>query len=371
MMAAGQEETSHAAPRFLTRSNLIAAIILLASSLWLLWWFWDRSNYVFVSDARVSATMITVSARVPGWITSFPVDEGERVSEGQILGEIDSREARVGLAEIDAALQTTRAQYKHQENQLELTKKQIKSRIQAKQSKLKAAESTLSEARVALAQAEKDWRRAQSLMEQEIISRELYEQRQASYDKARETLNQRHAQLAEAEAALGEAEANRAQIDVLKADLEVTQSRQHELEVERRRAQLKLDDHMIRSPVDGVVDETFVNSGEYVSPGQRILLVHNPDDIWVQANVKETEIRHVQPGSAVTVNVDALPDRELRGEILRVGQAATSEFSLLPSPNPSGNFTKITQRLEVKVGIDQIEGLLKPGMMVELKIAIQ
>ncbi|MEX2489944.1 MAG: HlyD family secretion protein [Pseudomonadales bacterium] len=358
-------------PFLLTRSNVIATAILLASCLWLIWWFWDRSNYVFVSDARISATIVTVSARVAGRVRDFPIDEGQTVSKDQQLGEIDSRKARIRLAEIDAKLRTTQAEHARQERQLQLTREQITSRITAQKSRVQAMQSTLSGSRVALNQAKRDWRRAQSLLEQENISREMFEQRKANYDRARETLNERRAQLAEAEAALAEAEANRAQVEVLKAELAVIDRRQQELEVDRRRAKVEIEDHVIRSPVDGVVDKTFINAGEYVSAGQRIVMVHNPENIWVSANVKETEIRHVQPGSAVIVEVDALPGKPLEGEIVRVGHAATSEFSLLPTPNPSGNFTKITQRFEVKVDIDQIDGFLKPGMMVELKIVIE
>lgn len=361
-------ESAPQRPSFITPSNVIAATILLASTLWLLWWFWDRSHYVFVDDARISATMVTVSSRVGGWVTEFPIDEGQQVGKGEKLALIDAREAKIELSQIDAKLNTLAARYEQQQNQLELTKRQVTSRIEAQQSRIDAAKSALSEGQVVLAQAEKDWQRARSLLEQDIISQELYEQRKSDYDQARETLNRRRAQIAEAEAALLEAKANRVQIDVLKSELAVTERQRDELKVQREQAQINLEDHTIRSPIDGVVDETFINSGEYVTPGQRLLMVHDPNDIWVKANVKETEIRHVQPGSTVKVSVDALPNRDIEGTITHIGNAATSEFALLPSPNPSGNFTKITQRLEVKVAVDQIDGLLKPGMMVELQI---
>ncbi|MGH6662111.1 MAG: HlyD family secretion protein, partial [Rhodospirillales bacterium] len=135
----------------------------------------------------------------------------------------------------------------------------------------------------------------------------------------------------------------------------------------------KLDfaDRTIKSPIDGVVDKTFVRIGEYVTPGQRLALVHDPSKIWIEANIKETEIRNLKPGQVVEVSVDAYPGREFRGRVLTVGHAATSQFALLPTPNPSGNFTKITQRLPVRIVIDQQAGLLRPGMMVEINIDIR
>ena len=104
---------------------------------------------------------------------------------------------------------------------------------------------------------------------------------------------------------------------------------------------------------------------------QGLLLVHDPKKIWIDANVKETDIRKVEVGQNVDVTVDAFPDKKFGGRVIAIGNAATSEFALLPTPNPSGNFTKITQRLRVRVAIDQEEKLLRPGMMVEIFIDVR
>jgi membrane fusion protein (multidrug efflux system) len=131
-----------------------------------------------------------------------------------------------------------------------------------------------------------------------------------------------------------------------------------------------LSDRLITSPVDGVVDKTFVNPSEFVSAGQRLLMVHDPKKIWVSANVKETDVRHIKIGSAVTVEVDAYPDKLFEGKISKIGNAATSEFALLPTPNPSGNFTKVVQRIRIRVNLDNKDELLRPGMMVEVNVGI-
>ena len=99
-------------------------------------------------------------------------------------------------------------------------------------------------------------------------------------------------------------------------------------------------------------------------------MIHDPRKVWVIANVKETEIRHVKLGAHVDVTVDAYPGEKFDGKVSRIGNAATSQFALLPNPNPSGNFTKITQRIEVKVDVEQRDNMLRPGMMVELAIDI-
>jgi membrane fusion protein (multidrug efflux system) len=116
---------------------------------------------------------------------------------------------------------------------------------------------------------------------------------------------------------------------------------------------------------------TFVSQDEHVAVGQRILMFHNPTSIWVEANVKETEVGLLEPGMKAQIRVDAYPDQSFSGEVFRIGRAATSKFALLPDPNPSGNFTKITQRLPVRIRLDEADVKLRPGMMVEVDIAIR
>jgi membrane fusion protein (multidrug efflux system) len=165
-----------------------------------------------------------------------------------------------------------------------------------------------------------------------------------------------------------EAEAARARLTVLERELQTRQFERDSLALQVEQKQVILDDHRIIASGPGLVDKTFVNAGEYVVPGQRLVIMHDPDDIWVDANVKETEVRYLQPGQVVKVTVDAYTNQKFEGVLERIGNAATSQFSLLPSANPSGNFTKVTQRIPVRISLEQQQGLLKPGMMVEVAI---
>jgi len=108
-----------------------------------------------------------------------------------------------------------------------------------------------------------------------------------------------------------------------------------------------------------------------VAAGQRILLLHNPDEVWVEANIKETQVGKLKIGQTVRVSVDAYPSETFVGRVARIGSATTARFALLPTPNPSGNFTKITQRVPVKIDIVQMPKPLTPGMMVEVEIDIR
>jgi membrane fusion protein (multidrug efflux system) len=144
-----------------------------------------------------------------------------------------------------------------------------------------------------------------------------------------------------------------------------------EIRAEIRRRDADIDDRTIAAPADGRVVMTFARKGEHVSPGQRILMFHDPADIWVDANVRETDVRLLEPGLKAEIRVDAYPDRVFAGDVLAIGQTATSKFALLPDPNPSGNFTKITQRLPVRIRLTEKDPLLRPGMMVEVSIAVR
>jgi membrane fusion protein (multidrug efflux system) len=112
-----------------------------------------------------------------------------------------------------------------------------------------------------------------------------------------------------------------------------------------------------------------VETGEYLSAGQPILMMYHPDNVWIEARVKETDVRKLSVGQAVKIRVDAWPDRDFSGRIRNIGRSATSEFALIPSSNPSGNFTKVTQRIPVRISVDEGDHtLLSPGMMVVIAV---
>lgn len=137
-----------------------------------------------------------------------------------------------------------------------------------------------------------------------------------------------------------------------------------------RRRELDIAAHTVASPLAGVVSKIFVEAGEHVEPGQRIALVHDPRAVYVQANIRETEIRRLALGQYVRIEVDAYPDRDFEGHVSAIGLAATSTFALLPNAKPGGSFTKVTQRFPVRIAIEADGENLHPGMMVEVFVDI-
>ena len=137
-----------------------------------------------------------------------------------------------------------------------------------------------------------------------------------------------------------------------------------------RRQELDVAAHTIVSPLAGVVSKVFAEAGEHMEPGQRIALVHDPQKVYVQANIRETEVRKLALGQKVRIEVDAYPDRSFEGTLSAIGLAATSTFALLPSAKPGGSFTKVTQRFPVRIALEPDGESLRPGMMVEVFIDI-
>ncbi len=356
-------------PRSRRSTNFFAGALALITVLGLTAWVLHRIAYVHVSDARVAATMITLSSRIDGRIETLPIQEGQRIESGQLLLGIDDREARLLLAEREAQIRRLAAEANTLRERQHMVDAQTSSRLESRRSEQSSAEAQLRAAEAEYDRAEAEWERATPMLEREIISRQSWETQRNNHLQARSALEAAIANLSRARASIKEAEAERAQLRLLEAELSALTHAMDEAVAQRDRQTVIVDEHQIRAPESGVIDQVFVERGEHVHRGQRLLIQHSPDEVWVSANVKETELRHFDRGAGVRVAVDAYPGVTLSGRVTRIGSAATSEFALLPTPNPSGNFTKITQRVKIRIDLDDTQGLhLRPGMMVGVRI---
>ena len=351
------------------RFGIIGLIVLAALLSVGRWGYWQWSH-VSETDARVKAGTIAVSSRVSGWIVDIPVSDGARISKGDVLVEIDSRESKLRLAEHGSQISALAAEREQITAQIELIELTTARRVDALRSRAESAQVAVQAGREQYDLARAEFERSRALLKDGVVSRQRLDQVQAELSRAQERHEKARSNLAAALADVAEAEAERGQIKVLASRIEEVSYDEAQIAAQRDRQGLDVADRTIKSAVTGIVSETFVDMGEYVNPGQRLMLVHNPDAIWVEANIKETDIRHLSPGMAVDVSFDAYPNETFQGTVERIGQAATSEFALLPNPNPSGNFTKVTQRLPVRIAIDQADGKLRPGMMAIVDIAI-
>ncbi|MFZ4408476.1 MAG: HlyD family secretion protein [Paracraurococcus sp.] len=352
------------------RLRLLTLAALLIGALGAGGWFTHRFlTLLTVDDARVAADMITISSRVPGWVAEVTVIAGDSVAAGGLLVRIDDRDSILALREIEARLASLGARRGELEARLDMVDRQTGSQQAVSRARLEVARATLPAAEAERLFAEAEFGRAMQLMSSGSGTRQRHDQARSLLDGARQRVLGALAEIQTAEAQIMAAEAARSELTVLRRQIETLEPQARELAAQRDRVALELRDRSILMPFDGVVDRVFIDPGEYVAAGQRVLMLHDPARVRIEGNVKETEIRFLRPGTRVEVAVDALPGQRFAGVVERVAGAATSEFALLPSPNPSGNFTKITQRLPIRVALQPPPppGLLRPGMMVEIE----
>jgi membrane fusion protein, multidrug efflux system len=344
-----------------------AAIALLA---WGVNWAVHRWTHVYIDDARIDGEVVTIASRVSGWITELPVIEGDEVKEGQVIARIDDRDSRLHRQVLLARLKAIESQMAVMRAQSGQVDQETLGRYQSEANRLAAAEADVAVAAADLKQASDDYERAVNLHGQKWLSQQAMERSRTAFRQAQENHRRALAQVEAVRGTLSAARGSRRQVEVMAQQLQVLNHQAAEIRAEIQRQDVDIADRAIRSPGDGRIVMTFARRGEHVAAGQRIAMFHDPREIWVQANVKETAVRLLSIGMKAQVRVDAYPRRIFEGEVYRIGEAATSKFALLPDPNPSGNFTKITQRLPVRILLSENDARLRPGMMAEVHIAV-
>ncbi|MEK9671989.1 MAG: HlyD family secretion protein [Rhodospirillaceae bacterium] len=330
----------------------------------------DRVKNIHEVDARIGGDLITISSRVAGFVTAIGVSEGDDIHPGKVLVNIDARESELRVKELEAQIEGLRAEKDRTLAEKSLVDKETSSKMKSERARVQSAQVTVSSLQPQLDLTRREHERAKSLYAKRVVSRRQLDQAETELKKIEREHRIAIADLNAAEAKLAEVEAERERLLVLDSAVKVYSHREAELQAKLSEQRLDLADRTIKSAIQGVVDKKFVDVGEYVTPGQRLVLIHNPDVIWIDANIKETDIRKIEVGDEVQVSVDAYPNKNFKGKVQIIGNSTTAEFALLPSPNPSGNFTKITQRLPVRIAVAQVERLLRPGMMVEIKINV-
>lgn len=350
---------------------LVAAAVVVALLAGGGYWLYERLLFVHVLDARVEADMITVASRLPGRVDAMDHRQGQRVAEDEVLVRVDAREARRHMAVLEAREESVRRELDQVEAELELARGRNEARIERARRQVAVAEAEVERSERERNKARADLERVRGMAEDDMVSAQEVDNARHALRLADSDLGAARARLAEAEAAVAEARAEGVRLQVLRATAATLEARIQELRAEQDEAELAISDRVIRSPIDGVVAETFVNPGEYVREGQNLLLVHRPGDVWVKANIRETQIAGVDEGQRVRIRVDAFAGEDFSGRVEQIGTAATSEFALLPNPNPSGNFTKVAQRIPVRISFDDPEARLRPGMMVEVRIDVR
>ena len=330
------------------RSVMLMVLVALIGTLAILyaWQLWPFSGRVAVTENAYVRGQITVLApQVNGYVTEVLVQDFERVTQGQPLVRIDDRQYRQMVEQRRAELAARRFEL----DNLEQTLASNRATLASRRAELSAAEAELQRVR-------SDEKRVNELAERGSVS--IRER-----DQIRATAGADAAQVQQARAAIAIAEQTLKASDVSRGGL---QAQVEIAEATLKRAQIDLDNTVIHAPRDGQVSEVTVRQGQYVAAGSQLLYLV-PDQLWVIANYKETQTFAMRPGQPVEIEVDALDDARLSGRVERLAPATGSEFSVLRPDNATGNFTKVVQRVPVRISIDPDQPLakrLRPGLSV-------
>jgi membrane fusion protein, multidrug efflux system len=329
---------------------LAAALLLGAGAYYGRYW-WTQGRYlVTTDDAYVGAKNATLSPKVSGYIAQVAVEDNAEVTAGDVVARIDDGDYRL-------AVQNAADQIGIQQATIDRLGRQTTAQIAA----VDQAKAQLASAKAGATRAQLELKRQQDLAARQINSRQALEQAEANAEQA-------IASVQAAEAAITAASAN---VDVLKAQQEEARRTLQQYQTALAKAQRDLSFTVIKAPFDGVIGNRAVQVGDYVQPTQRLASLVPMDAVYIDANFKETQLAGVKPGQPVSIRVDALPDRTLEGRVASVAPASGSVFSLLPPDNATGNFTKIVQRLPVRILVpaDVAEqSVLRPGMSVIVSV---
>ncbi len=307
--------------------------------------WWTVGRFVETTDdAYVSAHNTTLAAKVAGYVSSITVEDNARVHAGDVIATIDDGDFRLAS---DAARDKVATQ--------QATVARIGRQIVAQQASVAQAKAQLVSAQAGQTRMQLELDRQKALAQREFASRQTLEQAQANRDQA-------VAGVQSAQAAVDATEAN---VDVLEAQQQEAAKTLDELRTALAKAERDLSFTVVRAPVDGVIGNRAVQTG------QRLASLVPLDEVYVDANFKETQLAHLRPGQKVAVTVDALPDQAIEGTVTSLAPASGAVFSLLPPDNATGNFTKIVQRLPVRVSVPPdvaTLNLLRPGMSVVVSV---
>ncbi|POR48353.1 HlyD family secretion protein [Bosea psychrotolerans] len=309
--------------------------------------YWNVGRFqISTDDAYVKADSTTIAPKVSGYIGQVLVRDNEPVRAGQVLARIDDRDFRVALDQAKADVEAARAAVASKLAQLE-----------AQQSAIDTAKATVEVDKATANFAEQDNERYANLARTGYGSVQNAQAAVAKISAARAAIDRDVASLAQAQK----------QVDLIKADLAQARATVSHDEAVQRQAELNLSYTAVLAPVDGIVGNRTLRVGQYVQAGTQLMAVVPVANAYVVANFKETQLTNVKPGQKVEIEVDMFPGVAVEGHVDSIAPASGQEFALLPPDNATGNFTKVVQRVPVKIVLDSghsLAGSLRPGMSV-------
>lgn len=313
--------------------------------------YWDdAAHFETTDDAFIAARQFAIAPKVSGYITAVPVTDNQHVAAGTVIARIDDRDYRVALEQAQAQVAAAQASIQN-----------VDAQINVQQAQIASNQAQVDQARAALVFGQQQAARYQDLAKKGY----------GSVQNAQQYTSQLHQQQAALQSAQSTLKLAQRQIESLRAQRQSAVASLDQAKAHRDQAQLNLSYTTVTAARAGRVVQLSAAAGEFAQPGTG-LTMFVPDDIWVTANFKETQLDGMRPGEPVTIHIDAYPERTVRGHIASVQPGSGTAFSLLPAENATGNFVKIVQRVPVKIVMDNppTEVALGPGMSVEPTVRV-
>jgi membrane fusion protein, multidrug efflux system len=317
------------------------------------WRWYDRSRDIQgTNDAYVRGEITDISSRVTGYAVEVLVDDNISVKAAQVIARIDPRDFRLNVEKAQAALDQAKANLG-----------QIGAQRELENSKILVAEAALRSAQAQTKNADLTLQRATTLAAKSFATQASVDADTAAATQARSAVDQAEANIA----------FEREQLVVIDSNEAVAKAQVASAEEALLSAKFALEDTEIWAPIDGVVANRKTRVGEYVTAGARMLSIVPIDNLWIEANYRETQVGRMKIGDPVRVDVDTYPGKALCGYVESIAPASGSEFALIPPDNATGNFTKIVRRFTVRIRFNASEAnasLMRPGMSVETEVAV-
>jgi len=328
---------------------IVAAIVLIVVVT--RWNRWEgNARWQSTDDAYLQADLTPIAAKVAGYVRNIPVQDFDRVRAGDILAELVDDDYRAAVEQLKASVAAALAQVQA-----------LAAQHQLQEANVRAAKATIEATVANVEQNTRDVARQERLLKTGSSSTEASEKLLTTRAQLAAQLDQNRAQETAASRLLDVLTAQQAQAEANFA------AQQASLQI----AQINLGYTHILAPQDGVLGQRQVKPGQYVGVGGQITTLTPLPHVWVIANYKETQLTHMAVGEHADISVDTFPDHRLRGHVLAFAPGSGAEFALLPPDNATGNFTKVVQRVAVKIAIDDADGLvdlLRPGMSVVARV---
>jgi membrane fusion protein (multidrug efflux system) len=318
---------------------------------WYGYGWWTEGRFIeSTDDAYVGGDVTVMAPKVAGFIAQVAVEDNQEVHVGDLLVKLDDRDYRAALAKAEALVDGQHASLANLEASRHLQ--------QAKVAEARAGVASTSAESV---RAHDDQVRYRNLSSTSAVSVQAFQKADADYKQA----------LAGQQRAQAGLEAAERQLEVIDTQKQQAEAALAAAEADRETAQLNLGYTELRAPFDGVIGNRSARQGSYATSGAALVSVVPAKGLWVDANFKENQLAHMHPGAPVIVEADVLPGQTFHGHVASLAPATGAQFSLLPAENATGNFTKIVQRVPVRVQLDGSAGdlgLLRPGLSVTASV---